>query len=81
MAWPACPHCGTVKIADADTAPAVNHLPRETQVFRSYECHGCKKILWSEEKVFCFDAPTKYLRYKFSHPAAGTPVTDRGERG
>lgn len=80
MAWPFCPSCGTARIFEVETDPAVNDDPRETQVFRSYEC-PCGKILWSEEKVFCFDAPTKYLKGKFALRARRTPVTDGGERG
>lgn len=75
MAWPACPHCGTRRIPEVVTVPDVNALPRETQVFRSYECPGCGKILWSEEKVFCFDAPTKWLKRKFGMPASQTYST------
>lgn len=73
MAWPVCPNCGTAKIHESETAPHV--MPAQAQVFRSYECHGCLKILWTEEHVFCADAPTKYLRSKFALPAVSTPST------
>jgi len=63
MAWPKCPHCGAMGLHRSDTAH--NVMPGECQTFRSYECPECKKILWTEEHVFCDDAPTTRLRRKF----------------
>lgn len=72
MAWPVCPHCRTTEVPRMETAP--NVMPAESQVFRSYLC-SCGKIWWTEESIFCADAPTWRLRRKFGHATVHTPVT------
>jgi len=77
MAWPRCPHCGTRDLYDGKRAEEVT--PAESIVYRSWPCHGCGKVLWTAETVFCDDAPSLYLRHKFESdfeaPATRTDST------
>lgn len=64
MAWPRCPHCGTRDLVGGKRAEEVT--PAEVIVYRSWPCHGCGKVLWTAEAVFCDDAPTIHLERKFA---------------
>jgi predicted RNA-binding Zn-ribbon protein involved in translation (DUF1610 family) len=88
MAWPRCPHCGErdILLGRRANGSAPDGSPA---VFRSYPCPGCGKIIWTEEKAFCRDAPTIHLGRRFgaddeqiAQPSRQTPASgDPGQGG
>ncbi len=87
MGLPFCPNCDERDIllgrrangSTPDGSPAV---------FRSYPCPCCGKIIWTEEKAFCRDAPTIHLGRRFgtddeqiAPPSRTAPASGDSGRG
>lgn len=68
MAFPKCPNCPERKTPASRAADEIT--PAEANRYRSYRCHGCRKIFWTVEHVICADAETDWLVSKYGTDTA-----------